>query len=452
MLSAIFRENRKTLVLAAPMIAGQVGQMLMAWADSLMVGRVSVAALAACAFGNMLLATAIVFGFGVMTSVTVRASQAFGANGDTDSVFRASLLLGGALGVILCILEIAVIPILPMLGQPLEVNHTVVPYLVLVSISIVPLMLFTATKNFSEALSRPWLPFWIVLGGVLLNVALNFPLIFGMWGLPALGLTGAGLATLVARIVDFVVLLALVGGAGCRRPRGITPFSPSSLLRNLRHLLRVGAPAGGQHLAEISSVAISTVMMGWLGMDALAAHQIALTCATTTLMVPLGIGMAVTVRVGQALGAGELDRVRPVVFGGLSMAVAAMSCFGVCFVVFARPLAALFVTDPNVLAVAVSLLGVAALFQIVDGLQVVAINALRGLGDVRVPLLLVIGSFWVVALPSSYALAFHTALQATGIWVGLALGLLTAGIALTSRFLWKSSPLRLTTAYRAPHA
>jgi MATE family multidrug resistance protein len=452
MLSAIVRENHKTLALAAPIIAGQVGQMLMGWADSLMVGRVGIEALAACAFGNTLLAVAFVFGFGVMSSVTVRASQAFGAGRGTGKVYRASLVLGGGLGVLLCACVLALLPVLPWFGQPAEVNGAVGPYLVLVGISIVPMMLFTAAKNFAEALSRPWVPLWIVLGGVALNVLLNFPLIFGMFGLPALGLTGAGLATLLARVADLGALLIFLRCSGRFRPLLARTGQERGLSRELRDLLRVGLPAGGQYLVEVGAFATASLMMGWIGIGALAAHQIAITCAATTFMVPLGIGMAVTVRVGQSVGARAFDRVRPITFGGLGMALAVMTCTALGFVTFARPLAGLFVADAAVLSMAASLLVVAGLFQILDGTQIVAMNALRGIADVQVPLALAVFSYWLVALPVAYVLAFRTTLGPQGIWSGLALGLLVAAALLLVRFLWKSSPARLAAAYPAPHA
>jgi len=451
MLPAIFYENRKTLALAAPIIAGQVGQMLMGWADTLMVGRVSVTALAACAFANTILAVALVFGFGVMSSVTVRASQAFGAGRGTGKVHRSGLVLGAGLGVMLCGLMFALLPVLHWLGQPPEVNRAVVGFLILTAISVIPVMLFTAAKNFAEALSRPWPPFWIVLGGVALNVALNFVFIFGTLGAPALGLTGAGLATLIARIASLLVLLAWLHRSRYFRPHLARLAGERSLWRELRDLLRIGLPAGGQYLAEVSAFATASLMMGWIGVNALAAHQIAITCAATTFMVPLGIGMAVTVRVGQAVGARNFQRVRPIAFGGLGLALAVMICTALGFLILSRSIAGLFVADPAVLATAAGLLVIAGLFQVVDGTQIVAMNALRGLGDVHVPMGVAVFSYWMVALPLSYLLTFRAHFGPVGIWMGLALGLLTASIALTWRFVWKSSPARLATAHAVPH-
>ncbi len=452
MLPAIFHENRKTLALAAPIIAGQVGQMLMGWADTLMVGRVGVTALAACAFANTVLAVALVFGFGVMSAVTVRASQAFGAGRGTGEVYRAGLVLGGVLGAALCGLMFALLPVLHWLGQPPEVNAAVVGFLILTAISVVPVMLFTAAKDFSEALARPWPPFWIVLGGVALNVALNFVFIFGLLGAPALGLTGAGLATLIARVASLLVLLFWLHRAAYFRRHLACVDRVGDLGREMRALLRLGLPAGGQYLAEVSAFASASLMMGWIGVNALAAHQIAITCAATTFMVPLGLGMAVTVRVGHAVGARNFARVRPIAFGGLGLALAVMICTAFGFVLFSRVIAGLFVVDPAVLSLAASLLVIAGVFQVVDGTQIVAMNALRGLGDVHVPMGIAVFSYWMMALPLAYLLTFHANFGPPGIWMGLALGLLIASVALTWRFLWKSSPARLASAHYAAHA
>ncbi len=461
MLSVIFQENRKTLALAAPIIAGHLGQMLMGWADTLMVGRIGVTSLAACAFANTVLAVALVFGFGIMSSVSVLASQAFGAGRGTGAVYRAGLVLGALLGLCLCGIILALLPVLPWFGQPPEVNSAVVDFLALTAVSVVPVMMFTAAKSFSEALSRPWPAFWIVIGGVALNVALNFVFIFGNLGAPALGLTGAGIATLTARIATVVALLLYMSRARYFRPHiGRLPDDfpivrdpgDHSLVREMRALLKVGLPAGGQYLAEVGAFAAASLMMGWISVQALAAHQIAITCAATTFMIPLGLGMAVTVRIGQAIGARQPARVRPVAFGGMGLAFTVAIGTALAFLLGARLIAGLFIADPAVLGLATSLLVIAGFFQLVDAMQVVTLNALRGLADVSVPMGLAVFSYWGVALPLSWLFAFRLGLGPAGIWTGLAFGLLFAAGLLTWRFLWKSSPSRLAANYRAAHA
>lgn len=452
MLSALLRENRKTLALALPIAAGQVGQMLMGWADTLMVGRVGVVALGACAFANTIMAVALVFGFGIMSSVSVRASQAFGAGRGTGKVYRAGLALAAGLGVALFAAILALLPFLPVLGQPAEVNAEVGPFLILVGLSVIPAMLFTAGKNFAEALSRPWPPFWILLGGVALNVGLNFIFIFGLLGSPALGLTGAGVATLLARLASLAALLLWIHRTPDFRPHLGRTDGELSPLHEVTDLLRVGLPAGGQYLAEVGSFAFASLMMGWIGVQALAAHQIAITCAATAFMIPLGIGMAVTVRVGQSIGAGEFERVRPIAFGGLAVAVAVMLATAVVFLVFPRQLAGLFIADPAVIALTASLLVITGIFQVVDGTQIVMMNALRGMADVQVPFGIAVLAHWVVALPVAYAAAFLAGIGPLGVWIGLAAGLAVAALTLTARFVWKSSPARLAATYGPAHA
>jgi len=452
MFTAILNENRKTLALASPIIAGHVGQMLMNWADTVMLGRVSVTALAACAFANILLSVAMIFGFGVMSAVTVLASRAFGAGRGTEKVYRSGLVLGAGLGTILSAIVISLLAVIDWFGQPAEVNTVVGDYLILTALSIIPVMMATASKGFSESLSKPWPPFWIVLGGVLLNVLLNWLLIFGSLGFPKMGLAGAALATLLARIATLIAMLLYVGRAKYFQPFLQRIAAERSLKREIGDLLRIGLPAGGQYLAEVSAFAAATMMMGWISVDALAAHQIALTCAATTFMVSLGIGMALTVRIGQVVGARAFERVRPIAFGGFAMCVAFMSGSAIVFLTFARPIASLFTEDPALLHLAASLLVIAGFFQLVDGTQVVAMNALRGLGDVNVPMALAMFSYWLIELPACYLLAFPAGFGPKGIWSGLALGLFTASVVLSWRFLWKSSSARLEASYRLRHA
>lgn len=450
---SIFQQNRKTLALASPIIAGHVGQMLMGWTDTLMVGRVGTVPLAACAFANTLISVAAVFGFGILSAVAVRSSQAFGAGRGTASAHHAGLLLGGALGIFLLVCLLSLLPALPVFGQPPEVNAHAAGYLVLTAVSLVPVMLLTAEKSFAESLARPWMPFWIVLGGVALNVALNWVFIFGKLGAPELGLTGAGLATLLARISVFGALAFQLRRDAYFRPYlDLRGNGKEGVRAELAAQLKLGLPAGFQLLAEITAFASASLMMGWIGVNALAAHQIAITCAATTFMVPLGIGMAVTVRVGRALGAGELEQVRPIAFGGLGMGMGVMTASAVAFLLFPDTIAGWFVSDAAVCGVAAALLVVAGFFQIMDGAQILMMNALRGLADVRVPLVIAVGAYWFAALPASYFLAFRTGLGPEGIWIGLALGLLTASVALTWRFWRKSSSARLAAAYRAVHA
>ena len=290
LLAQSLSENRRTLALASPIIAGYVGQMLMGWADTIMVGRVGVIPLAACAFANTVLAVPMVFGFAVLSSVSVRASLAFGAGRARISgeALRAGLVVGGVLGISVAVAIHAALPLLPWLGQGDEINAACKNFLLLCSWSALPVFLTTAAKNFCEALLRPWVPFWIMIAGVLLNVGLNWIFIYGNLGAPAMGLDGAGIATLLARIAVAAAIIVYMLVAPALKDSLPVNWLAIGLIAEMRRLLVIGLPSGGMHLAEVSGFAFGSLMMGWLGAGALAAHQIAITCAATTFMIPLG--------------------------------------------------------------------------------------------------------------------------------------------------------------------
>ncbi len=430
-------ENRRTLALASPIIAGYVGQMLMGWADTIMVGRVGVVPLAACAFANTVLAVPLVFGFAVLSSVSVRVSLAFGGGSGRMSgePLRAGLVVGGILGIFVAGSIHAALPLLPWLGQGPEINAACKNFLVLCAWSAVPIFVTTATKNFCEALSRPWVPFWIMIAGVLLNVGLNWILIYGNLGVTAMGLDGAGVATLLARTAVAAAIIVYMLLAPALKENLPVVWLATGLVAEIRRLLVIGLPSGGMHLAEISGFAFGSLMMGWLGAEALAAHQIAITCAATTFMIPLGLSQAVSVRIGQARGAGEERRYLPIALGALGMAVLIMAIFAVTFIGAGATISAWFVVNAAVTTLATQLLLIAGFFQIFDGIQITSSGALRGFEDTRVPMFIGVLSYWLVALPVSYLSAFKLGFGPRGIWFGFVAGLALAAVALVGRLL-----------------
>ena len=423
--------------MASPIIAGYVGQMLMGWADTIMVGRVGVIPLAACAFANTMLAVPLVFGFAVLSSVSVRASLAFGAGRARISgeALRAGLVVAGVLGISVAVAIHAALPLLPWLGQGDEINSACKNFLLLCSWSALPVFLTTAAKNFCEALFRPWVPFWIMIAGVLLNVGLNWILIYGNLGAPAMGLDGAGVATLLARVAVAAAIIVYMLLAPALKDGRPVNWLAIGLIAEMRRLLAIGLPTGGMHLAEVSGFAFGSLMMGWLGAGALAAHQIAITCAATTFMIPLGLSQAVSVRIGQARGAGEERRYLPIILGALGTAVLIMAIFAVTFMSAGATIAAWFVTNAAVTALAAQLLLVAGFFQIFDGIQITSSGALRGFEDTRAPMFIGVLSYWLVALPISYLCAFKLGFGPRGIWFGFVTGLALAATALVARLL-----------------
>jgi len=435
-----WRELPTTLRLSAPIMAGFLGQMLMGLADSIMVGRVGVIPLAACAFGNTISMVFFVFGFGLMSSVSVCASQVFGAgrHKQVGEVLAAGAIMGGLIGLALALLMLVGLPWYFFLGQPQEVVQEARVYLVLIALSIAPVLVFTAAKAFSESLSRPWMPFWIVIFDVVLNVFLNWIFIFGNLGMPALGLTGAGIATLLSRIFGLVAIFAVIWWM-----RSYHEFLPENwnwgkISIHFPALIRLGLPSAFQVLGEVSAFSLASLMMGWISVQALAAHQIALSCAATTFMIPLGLSTALTVRVGQSIGARARERIRPISMGGLALASAVMAVTAVIFIFGGAQIAGLFIQDSAVIQLAAALLVIAGIFQIFDGIQITSVGCLRGMGDVRVPMLWTYFNYWVVGLPCSAILAFGFGLGAVGVWTGLALGLACACLILSAR-LWRKS-------------
>jgi len=442
MFGSAFSENRRTLALAAPIAAGHVGQMLMGWVDTIMVARLGIVPLGACAFANNLLSVPLVFGFGVLAAVSVRVAHARGSGDPSNAqqTVRGGFVIALALGAVAVVLAYAAMPLLSVFGQPAEVNRAISGYMIFCAWSLVAVFITCVPKNFCEAMGHPWAPFWILLGGVLLNAVLNFILIYGYLGFPAMGLDGAGLATLIARVAAALALLLyppLVRGLRSAWP--VTWFAPCEP-SVLRLLLLIGLPAGALHLAEVSGFAFGSLMMGWIGVEAMAAHQIAITCAATTFMVALGISQAVCVRIGQVRGAGETYRARPIVFGAMAATMGFMALAALVFTFYGRAIAGWFVSEEDVIAMTAQLLFLAALFQLFDGLQVVSSGALRGFEDTRVPMVIGMISYWAIALPVSWFAGFVFGYGASGVWMGFIVGLGVAGLALGWRILRKVSP------------
>jgi MATE family multidrug resistance protein len=433
---SISRELRKTAMLAFPITVSQVGQMLMGLLDTLMVGHVGVTSLAAAAFANSLVNLAFVFGIGLLASVGVLASQAHGAEMDEAkrAVLRGSVwfavFVGGIVATILSISQ----PWLSLLGQPPEILETARPFMMLMSWSLIPALVFISAKSFCESLSRPIFPMIMMYVGVGLNVMLNWIFIFGQFGAPRLGLVGAGCGTLVSRIVTMTGTLWYCLWITRTPPSTISPVHID--LPTLRSLVTLGLPTGFQLLAESSAFSSAAILMGWISTTALAAHQIAITCAATTFMFPLGVSQAVSVRVGQAIGAGRYALVRTISAGGLGLSAGIMALFAIIYALFRYSIIGCFTSDHDVILLAGSLLIIAGLFQVADGVQVTALGGLRGLADVRIPMLLAFGFYWLFAIPVGYLTAFTWHLGAAGIWIGLAIGLFLAATVLTLR-LWR---------------
>ena len=433
-LSDIRHELRPTLTLAFPIIVGQVSQMLIGLTDNFFIGRVGRVPLAAAAFTHGVFGIFYIVGIGLLLGAGVYAARDHGAGDEIGCA--AWLRHGRALALAVGLGAFALLAVLSTqlarFGQPPEVIAIVRPFYLLIAASFVPALVFQVQRQFAESLGRPWVPMLIILSDVVLNAVLNWILVFGHCGFPALGLIGSGWATLVARTLAVAALalwLRLSPEFALVRAAPWTGFEPA----RFAELLKLGGPASGMLLFEAGAFSAASLMMGWLGTVALAAHQVALGFAALTFMCPLGLSIAVSLRISRARGEGRLEALRPIGFGGLGAGLLLMSGFATLFATLGGHFTAAVTPDAEVAGLAARLLLVAAVFQLFDGGQVISVGALRGLTDVRVPTVITFIAYWVIALPTGYLLAFHTSLGALGVWAGLALGLGCAAVLLGLR-------------------
>ena len=381
-------ELRATLSLAIPMMVGQFGQMLMGITDTVVLGRVGVVPLAAIGFSNTLLGTLYVGGIGVLASVGIFAAQAHGAklDGDKIELFRSAFWLSLFVGAAAAIVVMVLLPMLSIFGEPVPVAIAAGPYLAIVGLSLIPALASMSAKTFCEALGKPVTPTVILYAGVILNVALNLPLVFGWFGLPALGIVGSAIATLCARIF---VLIGTIGYALflTRLPWQALTLSGVSW-QKMGSLFRTGLPIGCQYVAEAGAFNFGAIMMGWIGTISLAAHQIVLTCAATTFMFPLGISIAAGVRLGHAVGSQTYSALRRIALGAIMISVLISSGFAVIYLTLGHQIALLFTNETEVADLAGRLMIIAGIFQMADGIQVASAGCLRGLADIRLPMLI----------------------------------------------------------------
>ncbi len=435
-LMSFLTQARPTLALALPIMAGQLSQMGIGLVDSAMVGHVSTLALAAAAFAINVANIPTVFGIGAMSGLSVRVAQAQGAGDDerTAELLRHGLWLSLALGIAISLLMLAFIPLLGHLGQNPAVVREATPFFSLVSLSVAPVIVGMAAKSFGDAMQNPWPPTLLFLASIPLTGFLNWVFVYGNLGAPAMGLTGSGVATLLARVVAMVALLVWLFKSARFSPVRPARWRGRLDAQEARALASVGIPTAFQVAVEVGAFAIGALIVGMLGEVPFAAHQIAITCAGTMFMLPLGIAIATTVRIGNAIGARELHTVRAIGFSSAVIGTLFMILSGLTFWLFGRHIAAVFVKDPAVIDLAAKLLIVASIFQLCDGVQATMAGALRGLSDAVVPMVVCMVGYWVLAIPFGYYLAFKAGMGARGMWWGFALGLAIVAVSLSWRF------------------
>jgi multidrug resistance protein, MATE family len=421
----------QSLQLAFPVMLSQLGHVLIGVTDNVMVGHIGTTELAAAGLANVAFNILMLFGIGVSYAITPLVALADGAGDKIRSgeVLRHGLIVNVVNAMILCALVYFGKTFLHHIGQPEDVVAIAIPYLEIITFSLIPILIFQSFRQFSEGLSDTITPMVIVWSTVFVNIILNYVLINGYLGFPPLGLNGTGWATLMSRIIMAVAIAAYIFSARRFREYRVA-FRIGNYSRTLfRKLLSLGLPAGSQFIFEVAAFDFSLVMMGWLGTTALAAHQIAVNLATISYMTASGVAAAATIRVSHELGKKNPAGLRRVAFALVGIGLVLMSGWAILFVAGHQVLPMLYINDAAAIPVASSLLLVAGLFQLSDGMQVICIGALRGLHDVRVPSLLIFISYWVIGLPLGYWLGLHTTLGPVGIWMGLLIGLTLTAVA-----------------------
>lgn len=429
--------------LAGPVVLAEVGWMMMGVIDVVMVGRLGAEAIGAAGIGNILCFTVTIFGIGMLLGLDTLVSQAFGA-GRVDDCRRSlahGIYLGLALTAPLMLIVNWGIGRLESWGIAPEIAREAALYVNALNWGSLPLLLYAALRRYLQGMGLV-LPVMIALiSANLINVAVNWALISGHLGMPALGVEGSGWATCLARVHVVAVLTVAVFWNDRRLGTGFSKGSWRLEPWRMRRLLALGFPSAVQHTLEVGVFAAAAVMAGWLGVKALAAHEITVHVSALTFMVPLGVSSAAAVRVGHAIGRGDPQGAARAGWAALLVGSGFMIAPMLAFLTVPRSILGLFTTEAAVISTGVTLLGAAAVFQLFDGLQVVATGALRGAGETRRPMLCNLVAHWALGLPVGYALAILKGRGVLGVWIGLTTGLVAAGLILV--LVWRFKARRL---------
>ncbi len=429
-------QYRQTLRLAGPVVLSQMGQMTVQFADNIMVGHLGAVALAGVSFAGSVFFLFFAFGMGLSFGLTPLVGEAYarGRHRDSAAYLQNAMLLNLLVGLVLLGGMLACIPFFTHMGQTPEVADVAERFFRYIAWSMLPFAVFASVKQFLEGIGVTNVEMVIVVIGNLVNIALCYLLINGVWGFPHMGVEGAGLAALIARIFMAAAIVAYVVWKERFRRYFIFISQAGFTLQRQWQLLRVGSPIAMQTTLEVSAFALTTIMMGWFGAVALAAHQIAMTMASCTFMAVVAVSTATTIRVSHAFGRGDWRGLGRAASASYHMGVA-WNLFGAAaFLALRFVIPKIFSTDPEVVDMAAYLLIFAAIFQLSDGAQNISIGILRGVQDVRSTMVVAFISYIAVNLPVGYLCAFTLGMGPGGLWVGFIFGLTLAAVLLHSRY------------------
>jgi len=436
-------EFKNNLILATPIMMGSLGHLLVGLIDDIMVGRLGPVELAATSLGNSLVFIALSIGIGFSFAITPLIAESDG-EGDKEkgrSVFQHGLILSTILGVVMWILLLFIKPILYHLDQPEEVVKLAIPYYEVVALSMIPLMVFQGFKQFTDGLSQTKYAMWATILTNVVNVILNFALIYGFWIFPRLEVVGAALGTLISRFVMVFFLYYVLQ----KREKFAIYMKRLKLVeiskKMFSKIISLGFPTALQMLFEVGLFTASVILAGTFGALPQAANQIALKLASTTFMIAVGVGVAATIRVGNQIGLKNYVELRRIAFSNFLLIFIIMFVFAIGFFLLKDILPWVFTDNLEVIKIASGLLVIAGLFQLSDGLQAVILGGLRGLQDVNMPSVLTFIAYWVIGFPVCFYLGRTLEMGPYGIWIGLLTALTSSAIMLYFRFNYLSNKL-----------
>ncbi|WP_142783646.1 MATE family efflux transporter [Changchengzhania lutea] len=448
------REFKYNWQLAAPVMLGMLGHTFVSFVDNIMVGQLGTAELAAVSLGNSFMFIAMSLGIGFSTAITPLVAEADSEENfkNGKSAFKHGLFLCTVLGILLFLLVFFAKPLMYLMKQPVEVVELAIPYLDLVAFSLIPLIIFQAFKQFSDGLSMTRYPMYATIVANVLNVILNYVLIFGKFGFPELGIVGAAYGTLISRFVMVWYIWFLLKGKEKSKAfvTHIKFFVLDKLM--LKKIMNLGMPSAMQMFFEVAIFTAAIWLSGLLGKNPQAANQIALNLSSMTFMVAMGLSVASMIRVGNQKGLKNYLELRRIAYSLFLMGTLFAFIFAVFFFVFHEQLPKIYVDyddaknlvdNTEVVSIASKLLIAAAIFQISDSIQVVVLGALRGLQDVKIPTIITFISYWLIGFPVSWFFGKEDSLGSFGIWLGLLAGLTTAAILLYIRFNYLTKKLIL---------
>ena len=433
----------KNWSIAYPLILANIGHMMVGVADSIMVGQLGAAPLAASALAHGIFVVFMVFGNGVSMGSTPLVAEAnvSGKIARVRSLLKNSFWVNIMIGVLITLIIFFIRPLIVHLDQPEEVVVLAIPYLQIMILGILPIMVFQVFRQWLEGLSLTKPAMVAAILGNVLNIILNYFFIFGKAGFPEMGLNGAGWASLVSRIFIATVLIIYII-RNKRFQEYIKGFWKERFEQPVfKNLLSLGIPTGFQITFEVSAFVLAAIMAGWIGTNALAAHQIAINLAAMTYMVSLGFSQAATIRAGNQLGLKDFENLKHAGTSIYGMVGSFMVITAVTFIIGRNFFPTLYIHNAEVIAIASNLLVIAAMFQLSDGLQVVGLGLLRGIQDVKFPTWLTFLAYWILGLPIGYILAFKMDYGIEGIWYGLLIGLSIVAFILIHRFYRKAKML-----------